>query len=76
MDFSLEDHLDSSKFNRILWTGTMGNKPYPTVRSGLDLRANRAELLKDYEKRQADRAQPSQSRQKSPSSVAAIGSSM
>jgi len=46
-DFSQEDRLgDPEKFNRIIWEGLHGNKPYPTVRSGLDLRQNRQELLK------------------------------
>ncbi len=48
MDFSVEDHLDSDKFNHIVWTGTMGNKPYPGRRSGEDLRNNRAQLLKSF----------------------------
>jgi hypothetical protein len=33
LDFSKEDKNDAQRFNRILWTGTMGDKPYP-VRSG------------------------------------------
>jgi len=37
-DFSVEDRIDSEKFNRILWEGLMGDKPYPTTRSGIDLR--------------------------------------
>jgi DNA-binding beta-propeller fold protein YncE len=37
-DFSAEDRIDSEKFNRILWEGLMGDKPYPTARSGADLR--------------------------------------
>jgi len=37
-DFSAEDRIDSDKFNRILWEGLMGDKPYPTTRSGADLR--------------------------------------
>ena len=45
MDFSVEDHLDTPKFNRVLWQGTMGNIPYPTLRNGVDLRANRQQLL-------------------------------
>ena len=48
MDFSVEDHLDSNKFNRLVWTGTMGNKPYPSERSGADLSVNRAELLRNF----------------------------
>jgi YVTN family beta-propeller protein len=34
MDFSEEDLNDPEKFNRIIWEGMMGNKPYPTTRSG------------------------------------------
>ena len=30
---------------RGLWEGTMGDKPYPTGRSGLDLRQHRDALL-------------------------------
>ena len=47
-DFTREDNLkDPDKFNRIIWEGLHGkNVPYPTVRSGLDLRRNRSELLK------------------------------
>jgi len=52
-DFSVEDHLDTEKYNRVVWEGTMGNKPYPTTRSGADLRANRAELLKSFREAQA-----------------------
>jgi hypothetical protein len=38
MDFSVEDRIDTEKFNRILWEGLMGDKPYPTERSGADMR--------------------------------------
>lgn len=45
-DFSVEDHIDSARFNRILWKGLMGAEtPYPKVRDGRDLRRNRAALL-------------------------------
>jgi len=37
-DFSAEDRIDTEKFNRILWEGLMGDKPYPATRSGADLR--------------------------------------
>jgi YVTN family beta-propeller protein len=47
-DFDEEDKLDTPKFNLILWKGMMGNKPYPTVRDGRDLRENRAALLAGY----------------------------
>lgn len=48
MDFSVEDHLDAQKCNRMVWKGLMGDKPYPSTPTGLDLRANREALLKQY----------------------------
>jgi DNA-binding beta-propeller fold protein YncE len=48
MDFSVEDKVDAEEFNRVLWTGLMGEKPYPESPSGLDLRANRQQLLERY----------------------------
>lgn len=75
-DFSVEDHLDTDKYNRILWIGTMANKSHPTTRIGPDLRANRAQLLKNYEKRSAMEPPSSQKWQKSAASVAAAGPSM
>jgi len=48
MDFSAEDRIDSGRYNHILWEGLMGSKPYPSFRSGLDLRSNRQELLERY----------------------------
>jgi hypothetical protein len=45
-DFSREDNLfDPLLFNRIIWEGLEGIAPYPTVRTGLDLRQNREKLL-------------------------------
>lgn len=38
MDFSREDRVDTEKFNRIIWEGLKGDVPYPTKRSGADLR--------------------------------------
>jgi hypothetical protein len=29
MDFTDADRVDPLEFNRILWKGMMGNKPYP-----------------------------------------------
>ena len=53
-DFSVEDHIDSALFNRILWKGLMGAKvPYPKVRDGRDLRRNRGDLLRKAEERSA-----------------------
>jgi DNA-binding beta-propeller fold protein YncE len=45
-DFSQEDRVPTDLFNRVIWQGLMGDKPYPTNRSGLDLRQNREQLLK------------------------------
>ena len=75
MNFSVEDKLDTAKFNHVLWMGTMGNKPYPTIRSGLDLRANRAELLKNFQQRQATQPQSSERQEKASPQVAAAGPS-
>ena len=48
MDFSDADRVDSAAFNRILWKGMMGSKPYPAAPAGTDLRQNREELLARY----------------------------
>jgi YVTN family beta-propeller protein len=48
-NFRDADRNDAEAFNRVLWTGIMGNVAYPTVRSGLDLRKHRAQLLKNWE---------------------------
>jgi hypothetical protein len=46
MDFSVEDHIDAARFNRIVWAAMKGdNVPYPTKRDGRDLRHDRARLL-------------------------------
>jgi YVTN family beta-propeller protein len=38
MDFSAEDLNDPEAFNRIIWQGLMGNKPYPANRPGAEMR--------------------------------------
>jgi DNA-binding beta-propeller fold protein YncE len=48
MNFSVEDKLDTAKYNRVLWLGTIGERPIPAVRSGADLRINRAQLLEQW----------------------------
>jgi len=48
MDFSMEDKVDGEEFNRVLWKGLRGDKPYPPTPSGLDLRSNRQQLLERY----------------------------
>jgi hypothetical protein len=50
MDFSEADRVDSAAYNRILWKGMMGNRPYPAGPTGLDLRQNRKELLANYQR--------------------------
>jgi YVTN family beta-propeller protein len=35
-NFAREDDLDVEKFNRAMWVGLMGSKPYPTKRTGVD----------------------------------------
>jgi len=50
-DFSAEDKLDSDRFNLVLWNGLKGDgQPYPSDRSGRDLRKHRAALLRDHNK--------------------------
>jgi YVTN family beta-propeller protein len=48
MDFTTEDRLDPAGFNRILWKGIMGDKPYPSTPTGADLRQDRETLLARY----------------------------
>jgi YVTN family beta-propeller protein len=55
MDFSVEDHIDSAKFNRIIWRGLEGKDvPYPTARDGRDLRQNRGKLLQRFDASKKD----------------------
>lgn len=48
MDFTDADRVDGAQFNRILWKGLMGNRPYPSQPTGKNLRQNREKLLADY----------------------------
>jgi len=48
MDFSDADLVDGGEFNRVLWKGMMGNRPYPSRPTGKDLSQNRDKLLADY----------------------------
>ena len=48
MDFSDADRVDPAVYNRILWKGMMGDRPYPAGPTGLDLRHNREKLLASY----------------------------
>jgi hypothetical protein len=48
-DFSVEDDLDTGKFNRALWLGLVGpGIPFPTRTTGIDLSQDRARLLAQY----------------------------
>ena len=48
-DFSVEDDLDTGKFNRALWLGLAGpHIPFPTRTTGIDLSKDRARLLAEY----------------------------
>jgi len=47
-DFGSEDSMDFGAYNRITWTGVMGDTPYPAAPTGLDLSENREELLARY----------------------------
>jgi YVTN family beta-propeller protein len=35
-NWSKEDEIPTAQFNTVLWSGLMGGKPYPTVRSGIN----------------------------------------
>ncbi len=48
MDFRDADRINDDDFNRILWRGVMGNKPYPSRPTGKDLSQNRDKLLARY----------------------------
>jgi hypothetical protein len=48
-DFSVEDDLDTAKFNRALWLGLVGpGISFPTRTTGIDLSEDRARLLAQY----------------------------
>ena len=49
LDFSKEDLLDGDDYNRILWKGIMGSKPYPEGPTGRDLSENRAALIQRFQ---------------------------
>ena len=56
MDFTAEDRVDPADFNRILWKGLMGDKPYPATPTGKDLRQNREQLLARYRRALKEKA--------------------
>jgi DNA-binding beta-propeller fold protein YncE len=49
MDFSAEDRIDTPRFNRILWTGLMGDAvPFPENSKPRNLRRHRGRLLRRF----------------------------
>jgi YVTN family beta-propeller protein len=51
LDFSVEDHLNTPLFNRILWHGLKGRDvPYPTERNRRDLRRDRRRMIERYDR--------------------------
>ncbi|MFY9843242.1 MAG: putative Ig domain-containing protein [Terriglobales bacterium] len=64
MDFSDADRVDGGLFNRILWKGIMGDKPYPAAPTGIDLRQNREKLLADYRRLREQEATTQMAEQK------------
>ena len=48
LDFTDADRVDAGEFNRILWKGMMGKRPYPAAPTGTDLRQDREQLLARY----------------------------
>jgi len=58
MDFSAEDRFDFDQYNHILWRGLMGDRPFPEIPSGLDLRQNRSELLRRFHESSAKNLGP------------------
>jgi YVTN family beta-propeller protein len=73
MDFSAEDRFNFNQYNHILWKGLMGNKPYPETPTGLDLRNNRAELLRNFRAAQQKTAKLQSDGQAPPSDIEAKG---
>lgn len=61
-DFSVEDKLDSDRFNQILWNGLKGEEPYPSERDGRDLRENRPRCCVNLTKARTDKRIPLQMR--------------
>lgn len=59
MDFSAEDRLDTPRFNRILWTGLMGDDvAFPQNPKPANLRRHRASLLRRYGLKQSSARTP------------------
>lgn len=49
-DFTVEDNLNTARFNHALWAGLKGeDAPYPAIRHGRDMREDRQALLTRHE---------------------------
>jgi YVTN family beta-propeller protein len=58
-NFKVEDDLDEGRFNRALWHGLMGeDRPFPEMRHGQDLSADRQRLLQAYQQSVVARTGP------------------
>lgn len=53
-DFTVEDNLDTDRFNAALWEGLAGGAAQPTERHGRDLREGRAALLEKHRRALAE----------------------
>jgi DNA-binding beta-propeller fold protein YncE len=58
MDFTDADLVDGESFNRVLWKGMMGNRPYPGRPNGKDLSQNRQELLAHWRRSLSPKLMP------------------
>jgi YVTN family beta-propeller protein len=47
-DWSAEDRVPADLFNHVIWDGLMAGRPYPTARSGEDLRTHQASALQTH----------------------------
>jgi hypothetical protein len=45
LSFDGPDRNDALAYDKLLWEGIVGDRPYPSARSRKDLRANRSALL-------------------------------
>jgi YVTN family beta-propeller protein len=55
MNFKEEDLNDPASFNRIIWEGMMGGKPYPVARSGANLHPSVAPKAESAPKQESSR---------------------
>lgn len=65
-NFSTEDRLPADAFNRLVWQGVMGDRPYPEERSGQILATRRAQQLAPRSKTLAGAAEPAAGKNRAP----------